>query len=347
LEDLEDRDGLHLDWYNLIPLFEFAYNSSVHATTKQIPFEVDLGRIPNNPLTSIGNSLPGLLGVNRAASSYANHLKMVQERAAKAIKMAHEASKKRWDSKHQESPFEPGDFIGISSKFFFFVDRAPKLKPTFVGPFEMREKVGPNACRLKLHPPFHRRHPVFPVSLLKKAAASPPQFEGRRTYPHLTPRSTLAGDKVTEEEVTFILRERLARSFEDGKPKREFLIRWKGFDSDSDTWVPEKDLKVPVALRAYHSDRRHPSSGAEPEPTLEAEAEDEGDVFEVDFIIKERAAKRGAMEYLIRWVNYGPSDDSWQSPESLKDAPEVLEAWEATKAAKRKPAHSVRTLRSF
>jgi hypothetical protein len=67
LEDLKDRDGLHLDWYNLIPLFEFAYNSSVHATTKQIPFEVDLGQILNNPLPSIGNSLPGLLGINRAA----------------------------------------------------------------------------------------------------------------------------------------------------------------------------------------------------------------------------------------------------------------------------------------
>jgi hypothetical protein len=43
LEDLEDQDSLHLDWYNLVPLFEFVYNVSIHATSKQIPFEVDLG----------------------------------------------------------------------------------------------------------------------------------------------------------------------------------------------------------------------------------------------------------------------------------------------------------------
>jgi hypothetical protein len=183
------------------------------------------------------------------------------------------------------------------------------------------------------------------VSVLKKAAICPPQFKGRRMYPHLTPRSTLAGDKVMEEEVTFILRERLTRSFEDGKPKHEFLIHWKGFDSDSDAWVPEKDLKAPIALWNYCSDRRHPSSGADPVP--EAEAEDDEDMFEVDFIVKEQATKKGEAEYLIRWVNYGPSGDSWQSLESLKDAPEVLEAWEATKAAKRKSMHSARTLRSF
>jgi hypothetical protein len=88
--------------------------------------------------------------------------------------MAHEASKKCWDAKHQESPFEPGDFVCISSKFFVFADRAPRLKPAFVGPFEMLEKIGLNACRLKLHPPFHQRHPVFPVSLLKKAVISLP-----------------------------------------------------------------------------------------------------------------------------------------------------------------------------
>jgi hypothetical protein len=170
-------------------------------------------------------------------------------------------------------------------KVLFFADRVPKLKPAFVGLFEVLEKVGPNTCRLKLHPPFHRRHPVFPVSLLKKAAICPPQFKGRRTYPHLTPISTLAGDKVMEEEVTFILRERLTRSFEDGKPKHEFLIHWKGFDSDSDAWVPEKDLKAPIALWNYCSDRRHPSSGADPVP--EAEAEDDEDMFEVDFIVKE------------------------------------------------------------
>jgi hypothetical protein len=38
---VQDRYGLHLDWVNMLFMIEYAYNSSVHSTTKKIPFEVE------------------------------------------------------------------------------------------------------------------------------------------------------------------------------------------------------------------------------------------------------------------------------------------------------------------
>lgn len=40
----------------------------------------------------------------------------------------------------------------------------------------------------------------------------------------------------------------------DHKPKRNrmfFLVRWKGFGSDQDSWEPESNLHCPEILRAY------------------------------------------------------------------------------------------------
>jgi nucleoside-diphosphate-sugar epimerase len=45
-------------WHDLLPIVEFAYNSSVHASTRKIPFELDLGYTPTVPIdTAVRNAL--------------------------------------------------------------------------------------------------------------------------------------------------------------------------------------------------------------------------------------------------------------------------------------------------
>ena len=47
-------------------------------------------------------------------------------------------------------------------------DKKGKLAPRYIGPFEIRSKVGEVAYRLVLPPEFSRIHPVFQVSILRK-----------------------------------------------------------------------------------------------------------------------------------------------------------------------------------
>ena len=42
-----------------------------------------------------------------------------------------------------------------------------KLKPKFIGPFSIEERIGAVAYRLKLPPSMDRIHPTFHVGLLK------------------------------------------------------------------------------------------------------------------------------------------------------------------------------------
>ena len=43
----------------------------------------------------------------------------------------------------------------------------PKLKPAFVGPFVIKQLHGKNAVEVILSEELSRKHPVFPVSLIK------------------------------------------------------------------------------------------------------------------------------------------------------------------------------------
>ena len=48
-----------------------------------------------------------------------------------------------------------------------------KLAPRYIGPFEIRSKVGEVAYRLVLPPELSRIHPVFHVSMLRKYISNP------------------------------------------------------------------------------------------------------------------------------------------------------------------------------
>ena len=43
----------HADWVSFLPLFEFAYNSAVHATTGLAPFVAELARMPLMPVAML------------------------------------------------------------------------------------------------------------------------------------------------------------------------------------------------------------------------------------------------------------------------------------------------------
>jgi hypothetical protein len=119
-----------------------------------------------------------------------------------------------------------------------------KLAHKRLGPYEILDKIGKTSYKLKL-PKTMRVHPVFHVSLLY----GHPMDEFRRRPNPPPPVVTLEGEE--EYEVEKILNSRKV-----GR-QLQYLIHWKGYGPEEDTWQPKADVaNTPELVRRFH--QQHP-----------------------------------------------------------------------------------------
>ncbi|MBW0474718.1 hypothetical protein O181_014433 [Austropuccinia psidii MF-1] len=82
--------------------------------------------------------------------------------AATCIAEAREYNKQRYDKTHKE-----GDQVLLSTLNFNNLQGPMKMRYTFVGQFTIIRLIGKNVVEVQLTEEFSRKHPVFPVSLVK------------------------------------------------------------------------------------------------------------------------------------------------------------------------------------
>ncbi|GJJ08985.1 hypothetical protein Clacol_003206 [Clathrus columnatus] len=58
-------------------------------------------------------------------------------------------------------------------------------------------------------------------------------------------------------------------------------------------------------------------------------SDDDDTDYEVSHIVADRRTRDGGWEYKIRWVGYGPKDDTWLPEKELRSAPLILREWRA------------------
>ena len=78
-----------------------------------------------------------------------------------------------------------------------------KLAPRYIGPYEIRSRVGEVAYRLVLLPELSRIHPVFRVSMLRKYIANPSHV--------LQPQAVELSEELTYEEYPVAIVDRQVR----------------------------------------------------------------------------------------------------------------------------------------
>ncbi|MBW0505432.1 hypothetical protein O181_045147 [Austropuccinia psidii MF-1] len=66
-----------------------------------------------------------------------------------------------------EPYFKEGDEVLVSTLNFTNIKGPKEMRDSFLGPFTIIKLIGKNAVEVKLTEEFSRRHPVFPVSLVK------------------------------------------------------------------------------------------------------------------------------------------------------------------------------------
>ncbi|GJS90881.1 putative reverse transcriptase domain-containing protein [Tanacetum coccineum] len=159
-------------WVNQLPLVEFSYNNSYHASIKAAPFEALYGRKCRSPVcwTEVGEAQ--ILGPE-----------LIQETTEKIVQIkqrmqaARDRQKSYADLKRKPMEFQVGDKVMLKVspwKGVVHFGKRGKLNPRYVGPFKVLEKVGEVAYKLELPEELSRVHNTFHVSNLKKCYADEP-----------------------------------------------------------------------------------------------------------------------------------------------------------------------------
>ncbi|MBW0572277.1 hypothetical protein O181_111992, partial [Austropuccinia psidii MF-1] len=162
--EYKDHEGYTHDWVILLPAVHLAYNTSQHSTTGKTPAVVEKGL---NPLLPVDHLKKNLLTIHPTAKDFHDMWKRACDTAAKCISEAKEYNKQRWDKTHMEPEFKEEDQVLVSKLNFNNLKGPKKMRHSFVGPFTIIKLIGKNAVEVKLTEEFSRKHPVFPVSLVK------------------------------------------------------------------------------------------------------------------------------------------------------------------------------------
>ena len=154
------------NWAEFLPQAEFAVNNSEHAALRMSPFCVVYGFNPDlitTPAPARDELLEERVPV---ATEIAKRLKEVHETLTERWRTASGQQAKYYNQNHDRKSYRVGDQVLLSTKNLRLQVPKKKLAARFIGPFQIRDAVGPQAYRLAL-PPRMRIHNVFHVSLLE------------------------------------------------------------------------------------------------------------------------------------------------------------------------------------
>ncbi|KAF5269891.1 hypothetical protein FQR65_LT05690 [Abscondita terminalis] len=156
-------------------------------------------------------------------------------------------------------------------------------------------------------------------------------------------------DDDTKYEVEEIMDEKMMKGV------RHYLIRWKGYDEDGDTWEPETTLDCPDLIKRFkeksNDENESPKKGKKGKKTNDRAVEkgkkrkkegksskkfksknlpdvdwESDDEFEVDRILDVYFKKNGKREFLVSWKGYPSTQDSWEPEENL-DCTNLIERY--------------------
>ncbi|GJS96971.1 putative reverse transcriptase domain-containing protein [Tanacetum coccineum] len=159
-------------WINHLPLVEFSYNNSYHASIKAAPFEALYGRKCRSPVCWAEVGEAQLTGPDLIQETTEKIIQIKQR-----IQAARDRQKSYADLKRKPMEFQVGDRVMLKVSPWKGVVRfgkRGKLNPRYVGPFKVLEKVGSVAYKLELPQELSRVHNTFHVSNLKKCYSDEP-----------------------------------------------------------------------------------------------------------------------------------------------------------------------------
>ncbi|XP_066155260.1 chromobox protein homolog 1-like [Euwallacea fornicatus] len=152
---------------------------------------------------------------------------------------------------------------------------------------------------------------------------SEPELETSVPEATSTPETDpLAPDDDDEYEVEAIIDEKIKKGV------RHYLIRWKGYTEESDTWEPEDTLACESLIKEFKRKAKKRDKGDKKEKVRRPiqkekkgekleESWNENEDFEVDRILDVYFHKSGKKDFLVSWKGYPASQNSWEPEENM------------------------------
>jgi hypothetical protein len=224
-------------WDLKLGMAEFAFNNTTSVATGTSPFFANYGHHPLTPnRADINISVP-------RASTFHHNIVTIHEEIRQHLDKTNRQMARQANKHRRDALFKEADWVLLDSANL----RLPqdnKLRPRFVGPFQVDKMVTPVSYRLKL-PQAWKVHPTFHVSLLRAYHDPNERFSNRPRQP---PPTFLAGEEP-DYVVEKILEHRVKT--QRGRPRLDFRVTWLGHFPEDMSWIPEDQLNNPHALQAY------------------------------------------------------------------------------------------------
>ncbi|KAJ1261463.1 hypothetical protein BS78_09G031300, partial [Paspalum vaginatum] len=213
---------------HVFKLHEFWYKTSYHSSLKRTPFEILYGQSPHQ------------LGIDRVEScavldlaTWLKERKLMVQLVQQQLIRAQQCQKVQADKHRIARSFAVGDLVYLKLQPYVQVSllrRANhKLSFKYFGPFHILRKVGEVAYKLQL-PTHSTVHPVFHVSLLKKA-----------NLPSTMVSSELPNFDVQLQVPVKILQRRSV--LKDSRSIAQVLVQWSEWPPELATWEDEALLR--------------------------------------------------------------------------------------------------------
>lgn len=219
------------NWFRYLALAEWSYNTSLHTNSGFTPFEVIYGKPP----PALPHYLPGNT-TNEAVDTMITSRQEIHTKLWQRLLKAQAAMKLHADSKREDVSFTIGQWVYVNLRPHrqrsVAGDTHSKLSKRFFGPFQIVDRIGQVAYRLRL-PDTARIHPAFRCSLLRTHHGRLPS--SLDTWP-----LQVVDHKPIPRPLCF-----LDSKMDDSTspPTRLVLTQWQGQPPEDTTWESWPELR--------------------------------------------------------------------------------------------------------
>jgi len=233
------------DWYDLLPLTEFAYNNTPHSATNLTPFFVNKGYHPHLEVSY--NSVP-----SGAASQLAQTLGDVHQFHHEQLQVTCAQYESSTESRHAAIlPFAVSDKVWLNTCNLWTRHPSKKLDFKQASPFPIIKKISSHTFRLGLPLSMKHVHYVFHASLLEPTLPNNIPLHTESSPPPVNYSNHI------EFKVTAILDSCIDHQQKDTSVL--YLVQWAGFEGTAEefSWEPLENVSnASTMVHEFH--RLHP-----------------------------------------------------------------------------------------